>query len=61
VRLGVLLKLSPQHLVLSPEWHLLKPITVVIPAQAGIQNSHWWVVSWIPACAGMTKNADLCL
>jgi len=27
---------------------------IVIPAQAGIQESdhHWWF--WIPACAGMT-------
>ena len=40
------------------EWHLLKPITGVIPAQAGIQSPHWSAVSWIPACAGMTKNTD---
>jgi hypothetical protein len=31
----------------------------VIPAQAGIQR--FLRASWIPACAGMTKNPDDCL
>jgi len=33
--------------------------SIVIPAQAGIQESdhHWYV--WIPACAGMTVDLSL--
>ncbi len=34
----------------------LKQKTMVIPAQAGIQDLGNMWPSWIPACAGMTNN-----
>ena len=40
--------------------HVLPTTRSVIPAQAGIQR-RWDASHWIPASAGMTRNAEVIL
>ncbi|MBL1275776.1 MAG: hypothetical protein COB30_006790 [Ectothiorhodospiraceae bacterium] len=55
---GSLFTVIPAN-TLWDEWHEVKPNTTVFPAhtlwgiKAGIQNHHWSVTHWIPACAGI--------